>query len=229
MQEYVPKLAEPTPELSKLLKIRGVNPIYGVFLVNQLGIADECERIQAFESLLQMPYSVGKGIRVPSQDDLPPGPLATQRLDERLLTLGLATAEELGAKPENSDDDDRGWQMFEEERVWVLTLGDKLKRLFDHDFPGVHDVRVNPVWVAGELLEFGGNFNKYITSKGFQKQEGMVFRHVLRMILLLGEFIDLTPPESDEATWKSEIGSIRDRLSECCRQVDPTSTDKMLG
>lgn len=227
--EYRPQLATPTPELQKLLQIRGVNPIYGVYLVNQLGIADEAERIQAFESLLQMPYSVGKGVRVPSQDELPNGPLATTRLDERLLKLGLATAEELGAKPDDSDENERsGWQMFEEDRVFVLTLADKLKRIFDHDFPGVHDVRVNPVWVAGELLEFGGDFNKYITSKGLQKQEGMIFRHVLRMILLLGEFIELTPPESDEATWRAEITSIRDRLTACCRSVDPSSTDKML-
>jgi len=228
--EYKPQLAEATETLTKLLLIRGVNPIYGVYLVNQLGIADEAERIQAFESLLQMPYSVGKGIRVPKQDELPPGPLATMRLDERMLKLGLATAEELGAKAEEPEEEERrGWQMFEEDRVWVLTLADKLKRIFDHDFPGVRDVRVNPVWVCGELLEFGGDFNKYITSKGFQKQEGMIFRHVLRMILLLGEFMELTPPESDEETWKSEIGSIRNRLTECCQKIDPTSTDKMLG
>ena len=228
--EYKPKLAEPTETLSKLLLIRGVNPIYGVYLVNQLGIADEPERIQAFESLLQMPYSVGKGIRVPKEDELPPGPLATLRLNERMLKLGLATAEELGAKAEEPEEEERrGWQMFEEDRVWVLTLADKLKRIFDHDFPGVRDVRVNPVWVCGELLEFGGDFNEYITSKGFQKQEGMIFRHVLRMILLLGEFMELTPPETDEETWKAEIGSIRNRLTECCQNIDPTSTDKMLG
>lgn len=229
--EYNPELAEPTETLPKLLNLRGVNPLYGVFLVNQLGIADEAERIQAFESLLQLPYSVGKGIRVPSQDQLPNGPLASLRLDERLLKLGLATAEELGAKPDEPEEEEprRGWQMFEEDRVFVLTLADKLKRLFDHDFPGVQDVRVNPVWVCGELLEFGGDFNKYITSKGLQKQEGMIFRHVLRMILLLGEFLDLTPPETDDATWKSEISSIRDRLTQCCQQIDPTSTDKMLS
>ena len=227
--EYKPMTAEPTEELSKLLQIRGVNPLYGVFLVNQLGIASEAERIQAFESLLQMPYSVGKGIRVPGHDFLPPGPLATMRLDERLLKLGLATAEELGAKAEEPEEDRKGWQMFEEDRVFVLTLGDKLKRIFDHDFPGIQDVRVNPVWVAGELLEFGGDFNKYITSKGFQKQEGMIFRHILRMILLLGEFMELTPPEIEPDTWKREIGSIRDRLTECCQAIDPSSTDKMLS
>ncbi len=228
--EYIPKTAEPTGSLQKLVLIRGVNPLYGVFLVNQLGIADEKERIQAFESLLEMPYSVGRGIRVPGHEELPPGPLATTRLDERLLRLGLATAEELGAQPEE-DEDDKGYRggMFEEERVWVLTLGDKLKRIFDHDFPGVQGIRINPVWVAGEVLEFGGDFNKYITAKGFQKQEGMIFRHLLRMILLLGEFMELSPPDMELDEWKTDIGSIRDRLAECCRAIDPSSTDKMIG
>ena len=228
--EYVPKTAEPTESLQKLLHLRGVNPLYGVFLVNNLGIANEAERIQAFESLLEMPYSVGKGIRVPKHEDLPPGPLATTRLDERLLKLGLATAEELGAQPDDDDDDDRRrGGMFEEERVFVLTLGDKLKRLFDHDFPGVHGIRINPVWVAGEVLEFESDFNKYITSKGLQKQEGMIFRHLLRLILLLGEFMELSPPEMELEEWQAEISSLRDRLTKCCRGVDPSSTDKMVG
>ena len=146
------------------------------------------------------------------------------------MKLGLATAEELGGQTQESEEEERkGWQMFEEERVFVLTLAEKLKRIFDHDFPGVKDVRVNPVWVCGELLEFGGDFNKYITSKGLQKQEGMIFRHVLRMILILGEFLQLTPPEIDEETWRSEIGSIRDRLAECCRKIDPTSTEQVVS
>ena len=46
----------------------------------------------------------------------------------------------------------------------MLTLADKLRRLFDHDFPGVSEVRTFPVWAAGELLEFGGDFNKYISA-----------------------------------------------------------------
>ena len=142
----------------------------------------------------------------------------------------LASAEELGAQPEESEDENpRRGGMFEEERVFVLTLGDKLKRLFDHDFPGVQGVRIHPVWVAGEVLEFQGDFNKYITSKGLQKQEGMIFRHLLRMILLLGEFLDLNPPDTDLLEWQADIGSIRERLTQCCRNVDPTSTDKMLG
>ena len=110
----------------------------------------------------------------------------------------------------------------------MLTLGEKLKIMFDHDFPGVHDVRVTPVWAVGELLEFGGDFNNFITSNRLQKQEGVIFRHLLRMILLLAEFKQICPPETTEEERHTELDDITDRLAETCRQVDPTSTDKTL-
>ncbi|MBN2296704.1 MAG: DEAD/DEAH box helicase, partial [Pirellulales bacterium] len=47
--EYRPQFAHPTPELHKLLMLRGVNPLYGIFLINHMGIADRNERIQAME------------------------------------------------------------------------------------------------------------------------------------------------------------------------------------
>ena len=226
---YRPQQAHPTPELQKLLMLRSVNPLYGVFLVNQLGIADQAERLQAFESVLELPRSVGPAIRVPRQEELPPGPLATTRLDAQLLQMGLATPEELGAADEEEEDERRkGWSMFDEEPVYTLHLADKLRRLFDHDFPGVHDVRTNSVWVAGELFEFAGDFNKYITSKRLQKQEGIIFRHLLRLILLLGEFMQLTPPETEEDAWRTDLTDLRNRLADSCRAIDPTSTDKML-
>src|SRR4029079_3579672 len=104
---YQAKFAYPTPDLPKLLKLRGINPLYGVYLVNQLGIASREERIQALESVLEMPGSVAKFVRVPRYDEMPPGPLATTRLDIELLQMGLATPEQLGAKPAQEDDDQR--------------------------------------------------------------------------------------------------------------------------
>jgi len=226
---YRPELARPTPSLEKLVLLRGIHPLYGVFLVNQLGIADRNERLQALESVLEIPGSVAYHLHVPSHEELPPGPLATTRLDVTLLQLGLASAEELGAVEESPNEDDRQRSsMFPEERVWVLNLADKLKRLFDYDFPGVSDVRVQPVWAAGEILEFGGDFNKYITSKGLQKQEGIIFRHLLRLILLAIEFTQFCPPDTTEDEWLDDLNDVADRLTATCRAVDPTSTDKTL-
>ena len=74
---HAPKLSAPLRlsdrTLGKLLLLRGVNPLYGVFLVNQLGIADRNERIQALESVLELPPSVGYHLHVPGHDQLPPG------------------------------------------------------------------------------------------------------------------------------------------------------------
>jgi len=224
---YKPVFARPTPALEKFSMLRGIHPLYGIFLVNQLGIADRNERLQAMESVLELPGSVAHFVRVPSQEELPPGPLATLRLDVRLLQLGLASAEELGAGEERDPEQERG-RLFQEERVFVLTLAEKLRRLFNYDFPGVHDVYTQSVWAAGEILEFGGDFNKYVTSKRLQKQEGMIFRHLLRLILLVFEFKQLCPPDVDEDEWANDLQDIADRLAETCRVVDPTSTDKAL-
>ena len=96
---YRPALAHPTGELAKLTLFRGVNPLYALFLVGQLGMADAAERMQAWESVLELPRPVARFCRVPKQDQLPPGPLATGRLDVQLLNLGLATMDELVARP----------------------------------------------------------------------------------------------------------------------------------
>ncbi len=225
LEEYHPRMAYPTEQLDRLLQFRGVHPLYGGFLVNHLGVADSNERIQAMESVLDMPGSVARFVRVPSQDELPAGPLATTRLDVQLLQLGLATPEQLSAA-ETAEPAERG--MFEEERVWILTLAEKLRLLFDHDFPGVHDLRTSAVWVAGELLEFGGDFQKFVTSKRLQKQEGIIFRHLLRLILLVAEFKRVCPADADEAEWQAEMEGLAKQLEECCRRVDPSSTDMTL-
>jgi hypothetical protein len=164
---------------------------------------------------------------------LPPGPLAKEKLDPLLLQLGLATAQELGAAPppgeEEEEKDPRHVDRDEfGERIRILTIADKLKLLFDHQFPGVPEVPILSCWAAGEVLSFEGNFNKYVTSNKLQKQEGVIFRHLLRMILLLGEFRQLTPPDCDPNLWRDELDDIADRLTETCRRVDPSSTDKAL-
>ena len=49
----------PTEAMADLLKLRGVHPLYAVFLMNHLGIADQNERIMAFESILELSRSTG--------------------------------------------------------------------------------------------------------------------------------------------------------------------------
>ena len=223
---YQPKTATPTAALDRLLVFRSVNPLYGDFLLQQLGIADQVERIQALESVLEIPSSLFKQVRAPGPEELPPGPLATARLDKELLDRGLASPVDLDPSLEKEDDTPK----FGERppRRYALPFADKLRRLFDSDFPDVGEFRTLPVWVVGDLLHFGGDFQKYVTSQDLTKQEGLIFRHIMRMILLCSEFSELTPPETTEAEWRASLRSIADQLTVCCRVIDPESTDQML-
>ena len=226
------KYALPTERLADLMKFRGVNPLYALFLLQHLGIADRSERLQVFESLLELPPSIGPSVRVPKQDILPNGRLSTERLDPMLLTLGLATADELVPKTEEEEEAEReqrrhfaGWM---EERTYVIPLAEKLRRLFEHEYPKV-DVRIFPVWSAGEIvIDFNGDFNKYIVSKGMQKQEGVIFRHLLRLILLLDEFLGISPTDGSPDDWQTDLTEIKATLLACCTKVDPKSTQEIL-
>lgn len=227
-KHYRAEKAFPTESADNLAKLRAVNPLYGLFLLNHLGIADRNERIQAIESILELPMSLGPAVWTPDQETLPPGPLAVDRLDEQLLTLGLATDEELSLAVQQAKEEEqgeRGW--FDDDRVRVLSLADKLRRLFEYEFPRVTDFRTSSVWVAGEVLQFG-EFNNYITSNKLQKQEGIIFRHLLRFILLIEEFAELCPPETTLEEWQDDLYGIADRLVAICREVDPSSTDETL-
>ena len=225
--DYEPATATPTQALDDLLKLRGVHPLYAVFLMKHLGVADRNERIMALESLLELSRSLGKTTRIPPHEELAPGPLATTRLDEKLLTLGLASAEEIGALPKD-EEEDRGW-IPEEDYVPLLTLPRKLQRLFEYDFPSVDDLRISPVWVAGEALQYGTDFNKYITGNKLQQQEGIVFRHLLRLVLLIDEMAELCPADISHDQWRDDLYAIADQLEEMCRLADPQSTDQWLA
>jgi len=79
------------------------------------------------------------------------------------------------------------------------------------------------------VLEFGGNFDKYITAKGLQKQEGVIFRHLLRLILLIDEFAQICPPETTIEEWQEDLYEVANILEEACRAIDPMSTEKTLA
>lgn len=216
-------LATPTSKLDTLLAFRSVHPLYAAFLLDHLGIADRDERLQAFESVLELPRPVLKYVRVPWPDDLPPGPLATTRLDPELIQRGLIAAP---LPPpvdgeEESDDD--------EPQERPPALAEKLLMLFDATYPDVNDVPVLPVWAAGELFRnYAGNFNLFVKNRDVIKQEGLIFRHLLRLILLCGEFQTVCPAETTAEEWQADLSDITERLIESCRAVDPTSTDDVL-
>ena len=219
--DYTPTLAAPTDALDKLLVFRAAHPLYGAYLIDHLGLASRDERVQAFESVLEMPRPLLKFVRVPFE--LPPGPLQTERLDPELIARGLMVAKP--PKPEGEPEDEEEFVPWDERPP---LFAEKLRLLFDATHPEVTDVTTQAVWAAGEVLNFNGNFNAYVTSKDLTKQEGIVFRHLLRMILLMEEFAQLTPPGVEPAVWQADLKAIADTLTDACRQVDPTSTEETI-
>ncbi len=217
---YTPHRALPTSRLREFFLFRSINPVYAMFLLDHLALASEVERLQALESVLELPRSIQRFVRVPSPERLPPGPLATERVDQQVVARGLIAAGDL--YPEWDPD-----ARFED-RKWPPTLADKLRMLFESEYPNVHGVQVTPVWVAPNVLQFEGNFFSYVTSHDLTKHEGLIFRHLLRLILLLGEFSQATPTGMDPAEWQSWLKSVSDRLTLCCKTVDPTSTEQTL-
>jgi hypothetical protein len=225
VRRYQVVTATPTENLDQLLVFRSVHPLYAAFLLQHLGIADRDERLQAFESVLEMPRSVLRYVRVPWPEDLPSGPLATTRLDEELVRRGLMIAKPPPVEGEEEDDDYSPWK----EEVRTPTLAEKLRLLFDAIYPDVDDVTTQSVWSAAELLRFDGNFNKYVQSRDLVKQEGIIFRHLLRLILLLGEFSQVTPADIAPDVWQAEMRDIAEQLTASCRAIDPTSTDEAMA
>ena len=133
------------------------------------------------------------------QDSRPPTdcgwPLATTRLDNDLVQRGLM----LAAKPPPAEGEEEEEDEFEERPP---LLAEKLCLLFQATYPELADFTVQPVWAAGELLRFNGNFNLFVKGRDLVKQEGIIFRHLLRLILLCGEFAQVCPPDTTLDEWR---------------------------
>lgn len=221
LEPYDPITATPTPKLKELMVFRAVHPLYGLFLLDYCAKADDAELIQILESVLAMPGSVAKSLRVPWPDELPPGPLAIELVDPAILTSGLAAHEDLYPPRDQSD-------VPFEMRKYPIPLAQKVRMMFESQIDHAGGLFVTPVWAVGDLLARGGNFDQFVRNRDLVKQEGIVFKHVLRMILLCQEFAQLTPAGADSNAWRDRLRNITDVLTTACRAVDGKSTDEVL-
>ncbi|MDB5294561.1 MAG: ski2-like helicase [Phycisphaerales bacterium] len=221
LEPYEIVTAAPTDKLRQLMVFRAVHPLYGMFLLDYLGSADPHELVQILESLLAMPGSVAKSVRVPWPDDLPPGRLATEVLDPAILTSGLATHEDLYPPADQSD-------VPPEQRRYPIPLADKMKMVFENAIDHAGGLFLTPVWAVGDMLEHGVDFDKFVRGRELLTQEGIIFKHLLRMILLCNEFAQLTPTGLSPADWQAALAGISGTLTTACRAVDPQSTDETL-
>ena len=213
--------ARPAETLAKVLAFRSVHPLYGAFLLDQLGTASWEERVQALESVLEIPRPLLKFLRVPNE--MAPGPLETARIRPQLEQRGLLQV----ILPPAAEGDEEDEDAFEEEPE--PRFAEKLAMFFAVSRPEIADLSVQSVWAAGEILKgFNGNFNLFIRQRDLTKQEGIVFRHLLRLILLCEEFATLTPADTTSEEWRAFLDDLSQRLAETCRKVDPTSTEEMI-
>jgi hypothetical protein len=198
-----------------------VHPLYGVFLMDYLGLADQHEWIQIMESLLEVPGSVAKSVRVPWPDELPPGRLSLEVVDPAILTRGLATQEDLYPQADQSD-------IPPEFRKYPVPLAQKMRMLFENTIDHAGGLSVTPVWAVGDLLSYAGNFDRFVRARDLVKQEGILFKHMLRMVLLCDEFAQLTPRGVTPDTWQANLRGLSEMLTTSCRTVDPQCTDETL-
>ena len=220
-QPYEPLTATPTDKLKELTIFRAVHPLYGVFLMDYLGRAEHHELIQILESLLEMPNTVARFVRVPWPDELPPGRLSLEVVDPAILTSGLATQEDLYPQADQSD-------LPPELRKYPIPLAQKMRMVFENSLDHAGGLHITPVWAVGDLLSRGGDFDKWVHTRDVVKQEGILFKHMLRMILLCSEFAQLTPRDISLETWQATLKSVSESLTASCRAVDPQCTDEML-
>jgi hypothetical protein len=215
--------AHPTENLKSMLHFRSIHPLYGVFLLDFLPKASPEEIIQILESLLELSPTLGKSVRVPWGDRMPPGPMATELLDPELVQRGLIRS----TAPEGEEDEEADVPFDPENRP--PHLAEKMAMLFEARHEGVPDLHVHAVWAAGELLlGYGGNFNMYVRNCDLVRQEGMIFRHILRMILLCEEFDAAAETREDAAGWREILADIATKLAKACSTVDPTCTEEVL-
>lgn len=203
--------------IHKLLSFRSVDPLYGMFLVEQLVHSNFEEKVMALESVLQVPPVIERHVRIP--DDLPPGPLQTQVIEPLLIQMGAVVARvNTGG---DDDDDHNGVEgVLTEEEQRPPTFPEMLRIVFESRLAAPEPVFVQPKWIGGALPDAVGDFYKLVKSRDLVKQEGLILRHLLRLVILAGEF--LTQTEDPDYQRIAEIATA------ACRRVDPRYTDRFL-
>jgi hypothetical protein len=95
-----------------------------------------------------------------------------------------------------------------------------LQIAFDSELPYPEQVGVQLKWIAGGIAEGGGDFTRFVAARDLGKNEGLVLRHLLRLVLLAGEFAERTGDPAYQ-----EIARL---AMEASRTADPVHTDRFL-
>lgn len=207
------------PSIEDLLGFRSIDPLYGVWLSKQLALASDVEKLMVLESLLELPWRVVK--RTDPPFDLAPGPLESEVMYPLMVSMGVVVARvDKPAGAEENEPDPRDRSPWEEEEEKPPNFPEMLKIAFEAELAYPEDLRVQQKWIAGGIVEGGGDFARFIASRDLGKNEGLVLRHLLRLVLLASEFAERT---GDPAYLQISRSTM-----EACRTVDPVHTDRFL-
>ncbi|HPC22899.1 MAG: DEAD/DEAH box helicase [Phycisphaerae bacterium] len=207
--------------IRKLLNFRSVDPLYGAFAAEMLNFSNFTEKVLVLESVLPLPPPVLR--KVPIPEDLPKGPLQSQVLEPQLIAMGVKLT---GPEPDEDAPPEKprwmraSWELNDEEER-PPTFPEMLPIIFQTRLAAPEPVMVEPKWVAGGTFELDCEFFKFVRSRDLIKQEGLILRHLLRLVILAGEFQMLTQdPEYEE---------IAEQTTRCCRRVDERYTERFLA
>lgn len=219
--DYLKRIeAEDRVELSERIEelrcFRSIEPLFGAWLGKQLAPASYDEKLLALESVLFTAPRVVRAAGFP--EDFEPGPLQINVLEPLMLKMGITLAKHPSEQEEEDERDDFNPWKEEEERP--PTFPDMLKLAFEAKLAEPEEVEVQTKWLAGGIMDSRDDFHAFVASRSLQKNEGMIFRHLLRLVILSGEFRTLT---EDEA-----YGEIGERATIACQQVDPGYTERFL-
>ena len=228
--------------IHRLLTFRSIDPLYGAFLSEMLHRSSYEEEILAIESVLEVPPTIVRCVRVP--EGIAPGPLQTQILEPLLVQSGIliarvnATAGEGESEPAAGgqarapgeaspaqprftlvrDDEDDPTEEDREPRP--PSFPELLQLAFGTRLAAPEPIFVQPKWIAGGVAEFGGDFYRFVRSRDLVKQEGLILRHLLRLVILAGEFLTLSGDP--------DYTRIAEAATAVCQRVEPQYTKHYL-
>jgi len=210
----------------RLLNYRSVDPLFGDYLAAQLSHGSFDEKLLALEAVLELPPVIARKTPVPAE--LPKGPLQEQLLEPLMISMGVKLAPAAGL----SDEDDAGaaagrsgrrwvdkWEEVEEERP--PTFPEMLKIAFEAQLAAPEPALVQPKWLAGDAFARDGEFFKCVKALDLVKQEGIVLRHLLRLVILAGEFLTRTTDP--------DYQRLAELALKTCQRVDAKYTDRFLS
>lgn len=205
--------------IGKLVSFRSVDPLYGVFLAEQLVYSNFDEKVLALESVLPVPPVIERHVRIP---ELAKGPLQEHVLEPLMIQMGVALAPP-GREGEGSERNGRRWRYpdEEEDEPRPPSFPEMLKIAFDARLAAPEAILVQPKWIAGGAFQMDCDFHRFTRSCNLIKQEGLILRHLLRLVILAGEFWQLTEDPDYQ-----RIGEL---ATKCCRRVEPRYTERFLA